>query len=118
MRPIALLLMLLTSAAVVGRPISYVGGWTFIEESNRQSTTALLHYTPSPSWSLGVRNEWFRDDDYAITSLQPTYLLKRWFGQDYQANVYLQGGLGLASGTSGNPLGSTGAGYAGVIADW
>ena len=118
MRPIALLLMLLTSAAVVGRPISYVGGWTFIEESNRQSTSALLHYTPSPSWSLGVRNEWFRDDDYAITSLQPTYLLKRWFGQDYQANVYLQGGLGLASGTSGNPLGSTGAGYAGVIADW
>ena len=65
-----------------------------------------------------MRNEWFRDDDYAIASLQPTYLLKRWFGQDYQANVYLQGGLGLASGTSGNPLGSTGAGYAGVIADW
>jgi len=118
MRPIALLLMLLTSTAVMSRPISYVGGWTFIEESNRQSTSALLHYTPTPNWSLGGRTEWFRDDDYLISSIQSTYLLKRWFGQDYQANVYLQGGLGLASGYSGNPLDSTGAAYAGVIADW
>ena len=98
MRPIALLLMLLTSAAVVGRPISYVGGWTFIEESNRQSTSALLHYTPSPNWSLGVRNEWFRDDDYAITSLQPTYLLKRWFGQDYQATFICRAAWGWHRG--------------------
>ena len=99
-----LLFFAVGSAAVSARPVSYVGGWTFIEESNRQSTAALIHYTPSPSWSLGLRNEWVRDADYAITSLQPTYLLKRWFGQKYQANVYLQGGLGLASGTSGNPM--------------
>ena len=122
MRARAQLLLLLIfavgSAAVSARPVSYVGGWTFIEESNRQSTAALIHYTPSPSWSLGLRNEWVRDANYAITSLQPTYLLKRLFGQEYQANVYLQGGLGLASGTSGNPLSSTTAATAGVIADW
>ena len=91
MRARAQLLLLLIfavgSAAVSARPVSYVGGWTFIEESNRQSTAALIHYTPSPSWSLGLRNEWVRDANYAITSLQPTYLLKRWFGQEYQANV-------------------------------
>lgn len=118
MRTIVLLLVLLPCTVAMARPVSYVGGWTFIEESNRQSTAALLHYTPSPKWSVGLRSESYRKDDYLLTALQPTYLLKRWFGRNHQANVYLQGGLGVASGNSGNPLGNTTAGYAGVLADW
>ena len=112
------LLLLLAPVAALARPVSYVGGWTLIEESNRQSTAALVHYTPSPAWSVGLRNEWMRDSDYLLTAIQPTYLLKRWFGRDYQANVYLHGGLGVATATSGNPLGSTTGGFAGVMADW
>ena len=109
---------LLLSFGAHGRPVSYTGGWTLIEESNRQSTQALLHYTPKPNWSVGFRNEWFRSDDYVLSAVQPTYLLKRWFGTDYQANVYLHGGLGVARGVSGNALPNQGAGFVGVMADW
>ena len=113
-----LLALVLVSVDLHGRPVSYTGGWTLIEESNRQSTQALIHYTPGPSWSLGLRNEWFRSDDYLLTAVQPTYLLKRWFGADYQANVYVHGGLGVAQGVSGNDLSDQAAGFAGVMADW
>ena len=111
-------LLVLLPLSGLARPVSYVGGWTLIEESNRQSTAALVHYTPSPTWSVGLRNEWMRDSDYLLTAIQPTYLLKRWFGRDYQANIYLHGGFGVASATSGNPLGTSAAGFAGVMADW
>ena len=113
-----LLALVLVSVDLHGRPVSYTGGWTLIEESNRQSTQALIHYTPGPSWSLGLRNEWFRSDDYLLTAVQPTYLLKRWFGADYQANVYVHGGLGIAQGVSGNGLSDQAAGFVGVMADW
>ncbi|MCH1493294.1 MAG: hypothetical protein L7T24_12100 [Luminiphilus sp.] len=118
MKPVLWALLLLAPVTGLARPVSYVGGWTLIEESNRQSTSALVHYTPTPAWSVGLRNEWMRDTDYLLTAIQPTYLLKRWFGRDYQANIYLHGGLGVATATSGNPLGSTAAGFAGVMADW
>ena len=110
--------LLLVPTLATARPVSYVGGWTLIEESNRQSTSALAHYTPSPNWSVGVRSEWMRDSDYLVTAIQPTLLVKRWFGRDYQANVYIHGGLGMASGVSGNDLGSSMTGFVGVMADW
>ena len=100
------------------RPVSYTGGWTFIEESDRRSTSALHHYTLAPQWSLGVRAEKDRDRDFAIFSLHPVFLAKRWFGRDHQANLYLHGGIGIATGTDGNPLDDEMAAYAGVMADW
>ena len=118
MKHLLLGVLVLMPMAALARPVSYMGGWTFIEESNRQSTAALVHYTPSPKWSLGLRSEWVRDSDFVMTAIQPTYLVKRWFGKDYQANVYLNGGFGVASGISGNPLSTTAAGFVGVMADW
>jgi hypothetical protein len=50
--------------------------------------------------------------------VQPTWLAKRWFGQDFQANAYLTGGLGLATGINGNAMESDAAYFAGVMADW
>lgn len=53
-----------------------------------------------------------------MTALQPTYLVKRWFGDDYQGNVYAFGGLGYASAV-GDATGNSGSGgFGGVIADW
>ena len=93
----------MATMAAVGRPVSYVGGWTVIEESERQSSSALVHYTPAPSLSLGIKTEINRDSDFAIHSAHPTFLAKRWFGADYQGNLYFHGGLGIASGIHDNP---------------
>lgn len=113
-----LLLALVLALEASARPVSYVGGWTIIETSNRQSTAALLHYTATPTLSVGGRVEWDRNADFVMTAVQPTWLAKRWFGQDFQANVYLTGGLGLATGINGNAMGSDAAYFAGVMADW
>ncbi|MGA0433402.1 MAG: hypothetical protein ACO3MC_06960 [Luminiphilus sp.] len=98
--------------------MSYTGGWTIIEESDRQASSALVHYTPAPSWSIGLRTEVNRDNDYAIYSVHPTLLAKRWFGKDYQGNLYFHGGIGVASGVDGNPLRDETAVYGGIMADW
>jgi hypothetical protein len=98
--------------------VSYTGGWTIIEESDRQSSSALVHYTPAPSWSIGLRTEVNRDNDYAIYSVHPTFLAKRWFGKDYQGNLYFHGGIGVASGVYGNPLRDETAVHGGIMADW
>jgi hypothetical protein len=116
--PRLVLLLLLFCSAVTARPVSYTGGWTIIEESDRQASSALVHYTPAPSWSIGLRTEVNRDNDYAIYSVHPTLLAKRWFGKDYQGNLYFHGGIGVASGVYGNPLRDETAVYGGIMADW
>ena len=108
----------LASAATVARPVSYTGGWTVVEESDRQSSSALVHYTPSPTMSLGLKTEINRDSDFVIYSVHPTVLAKRWFGADYQGNFYVHGGVGLASGINNNPESDHMAIYGGVMADW
>lgn len=100
------------------RPVSYVDGWTFIGTSNRQSTAALLHYTATTNLSIGLRSEVDRRNDFALTALQPTYLVKRWFGSDYQGNVYAFGGLGFATATGDAPDNSGPGAFGGVMADW
>ena len=116
----ALLLTLgcLTSIVTLARPVSYTGGWTMIGESDRQSSSVLIHCTPSHQWSVGPRVEVNRDVDFAMYSVQPTWLAKRWFGANHQGNLYFFGGAGIASGKNRNPLDDRIAGYVGVMADW
>ena len=108
----------LASTVAIGRPVSYVGGWTVIGESDRQSSSALAHYTPFPNMSLGFKTEVNRDSDFAIYSVHPTLLAKRWFGADYQGNLYFHGGIGVAAGIHDNPGSDQLAIYGGVMADW
>ena len=93
-------LTMLTCSVVQARPVSYTGGWTFIEVANRASTAGLVHYSPTHNFSVGLRHEWQRADDVKLTAIQPTLLVKRWFGREYQGNLYLTGGLGTAKGAS------------------
>ena len=95
------IICLITPTVVQARPVSYTGGWTFIETSNRLSTAGLLHYTINPKVSLGLRHERMRDADTDMTMAQGTWLVKRWFGKDYQANVYTMAGVGTISDNSG-----------------
>ena len=87
MRAAFLLTLGCLTSIVTVPPSSYTGGWTVIEESDRQSSSVLVHYTPAHQWSVGPRVELNRDDDFALYSVQPTWLAKRWFGADYQGNL-------------------------------
>lgn len=108
----------LVSTPALARPVSYVGGWTFIEETDRQSTAVLTHYTLTPDLSLGYRGEWDRKDDVLFNGVQATWLVNRWFGEDYQGNLYAYAGAGIAEGIKSNPADQNAAGFIGVLADW
>ena len=106
------------SMVALSRPVSYTGGYTIIGESDRQSSSVLLHYTPTYQSSVGPRLEFNRDDHFSLLSAHATRLAKRWFGSDHQGNLYFFGGAGIASGIDGNSLDNRFAAYGGVIADW
>ncbi|MEO0883410.1 MAG: hypothetical protein AAFY34_11895 [Pseudomonadota bacterium] len=107
-----------TALPATARPVSYPGGWTVIEETDRQSTSLWVHYTLSPKWSLGARSEWDRQMDFVFNGAQATYLAKRWFGENYQANLYGIGGVGVATAVEDNAGGTNAAGFIGALADW
>ncbi|MGP1276064.1 MAG: hypothetical protein ACQRW7_11660 [Caulobacterales bacterium] len=111
-------LALVCAGQSMARPVSYEGGWTVIGEHDRANSAIWAHYTPHHRYSIGYRGEWHREDDHAFHGLQATWLARRWFGQGYQANVYLSGAGGLAYGTGDNPAGTGPAGSIGVMADW
>lgn len=104
--------------AAEARPVSYEGGRTFIAEHDRSMSSVWAHYTPHHRYSIGYRGEWHRDEDHVFHGAQATWLAKRWFGEDYQANLYLSGAAGLAYGVDSNPAGTGPAGSLGVMADW
>ena len=106
------------SANAHARPVSYQGGWTVIEETDRQSTALWTHYTVTPALSLGWRTEWDRREGFVLNAPQATYLAKRWFGQNYQANIYGFAGAGLATAVDNSGRGSNAAGFVGVLTDW
>jgi len=114
---IALLVSMMPNYALA-RPVSYQGGWTVIQSTDRQSTSLWAHYTFTPKFSLGWRSEWDRRQDFVFNGVQGTYLAKRWFGEDYQANLYATGGVGAATGVDSNVDDTDPAVFAGVIADW
>ena len=111
-------LCMLVATQAEARPVSYEGGWTVIEETDRQSTSLWTHYTVSPALSIGWRTEWDRHDDLLLNGPQATYLAKRWFGENYQANIYLFGGAGVVHGVGANDADARAAGFVGILADW
>lgn len=115
---IAATILGLSAISAEARPVSYEGGWTFIEETDRQMSALWVHYTVNPKLSVGWRSEWDRQDDFVLHAPQATYLVKRWFGEDYQANIYAFGGAGVLSGVDDNQTETEGAGFVGILADW
>ncbi|MFK8016571.1 MAG: hypothetical protein AB8G17_14150 [Gammaproteobacteria bacterium] len=100
------------------RPVSYVGGWTVIAQSNRQATSLWTHYTVNPNWSIGWRSEWDRALDFEYHGGQATWLARRWFGENYQGNVYAIGGVGAARGRGSLAGDVQPAVFTGLLADW
>ncbi len=110
--------LLLGAVRAEARPVSYQGGWTVIEETDRQNTSLLVHYSPTSRVSVGVRNEWDRRETLFTTGAQATGLVHRWFGRDYQANLYAFGGLGATTALDDSGRGPVPAGWVGGMADW
>lgn len=111
-------ILLAFNAEASARPVSYAGGWTLIEDTDRQSTTALIHYSPSASYSLGLRTEWDRGADLIFAGPQATWLAKRWFGPDHQANLYFWGAAGMVTDIGPNPGADRSGVQAGMMTDW
>ena len=100
------------------RPVSYTGGWTLVETSHRVATSSLIHYTSSPVISTGWRMEYHRKDEVLIQAIQSNWLVNRWFGKDYQGNLYAFGGLGIAQDRSPLDKSSDITLFTGLMADW
>ncbi len=116
---LALLCLGLFTPPVQARPVSYPGGWTAMLMNNGDMHSLHLHYSPTASYSVGLRSEYRRDADYWFNGIQLNNLLKRWNMPDAQANIYLKSGLGLAYSDAGDLEDEkSAAGFAGIAADW
>lgn len=106
-------------ATANARPVSYPGGITSMVMNNGDRNSWHVHYSPTAKYSLGLLNEYQRNEDYLLSALQGNYLVKRWNEKDSQANIYLKTGIGAAHAFSGDQDGDTNpAAFAGVAADW
>ncbi|MEM8799500.1 MAG: hypothetical protein AAGF15_05420 [Pseudomonadota bacterium] len=101
------------------RPVSYPGGWTFIEETDGFQNTGLIHFSPTASYSLGLRVERRRVEEFIYIGSQINYLARRWNMENAQANIYLSAGGGAAIGDFGGvDTRSEAAGFLKFAGDW
>lgn len=101
------------ASPVEARPVSYPGGVTIITENDGVRNFVLLHYTPRADYSVGLRIEHIDDIDATLIGPQVNYLVKRWNGEDSQANIYVFAGVGGVTGDVEGP-----AGFVTVSSDW
>ena len=111
--------VLLPASQLQARPVSYPGGWTVMVMNDGESNSLHTHYSPSVNYSIGLRNEYHRDKEYYLNSMQVNNLLKRWNKGASQANIYLKSGIGSAYTDHGDfDHKQNLAGFTGLAADW
>lgn len=106
----------MASGYAEARPVSYPGGWTWMQMNNGDYASIHAHYSPTFRDSIGLYSERNWSEDWHFTGVQYNRLLKRWNEKNSQANVYLKGSVGQA-----DPFGEGGAelaGFVGIGADW
>ncbi len=91
-----------SASAFAASPISYDGGVTLIEETDRESTSLGVHLTVDPRLAVGLRSEWDRHNDALLSGVRVTGLVHRWHGRNYQANIYASFDTGVAHGVGEN----------------
>lgn len=116
---LALLVLSMMAQPVWCRPVSYPGGITADLNNNGDEHSLLLHYSPSAKYSLGVRSEYRRSNEYALVAIQLNNLIKRWNKKDSQMNLYIKSGVGFADRNSSRfNDDSSMAVFSGVAGDW
>lgn len=100
--------------AADAKPIPYTDGWMVMQENNTKENLFHAVYGLTPSWSAGISDEWFKDKNYWLHSVQGNYLAYRDNEPHAQTNVFLMSGAGAAlKRDHAHP-----AGWAGMLADW
>lgn len=99
-----------------GRPVSYPGGWTVMQEANGDFASLHVHYSPTFQDSIGVyaENNWAVDTRFV--GVQYNRLVRRWNAPQSQANLYFKAAGGLAEPFEGG--GAEPGGFVGIAADW
>jgi hypothetical protein len=105
----------LLAVPAAGRPVSWPGGVTFMQELDPIMASALLHYTPNRHVSLGGRYLRMREEGWQLAGPQATWLVSRRNMPGAQANLYLAGMAGAAwtDGGTARP-----GGFVEAQADW
>lgn len=113
------LLFFFSSLGAFAHPVIYQDG-VAISSSNMPSYSEnYLMYSYTSRWAAGLGHYRFSKDDQntEIGLAKINHLLWRKNGEDYQSNIYLHGGLGLADNEIGRR--STREVYmAGIEGDW
>lgn len=113
-RSIAILACILAPATVLARPISFPDGWMAMTMNDFASYSNSISYSPTAFDAIGVRSDYMREDEVWLTTATYNRLLKRWNTEDSQANIFLQTGAGVASGSGDDSA----AASIGIEADW
>lgn len=107
------------SFSASARPISYPGGWTAMQMNDANMNALHIHYSPSAKYSIGYKNEYWKNSKMQFQGLQYNRLIKRWNKKASQANIYFKGGSGVAHSDK-KPFSNKqeAAAFAGIAADW
>jgi hypothetical protein len=106
-------ILMLASHAASARPVSHPGGTTAMAELNPMLASLHVHYSPSRHWSTGPRLIQLREENISLIGAQATWLVNRWNMPSSQANLYVAGMAGGATGDFQGP-----AGYVEAQTDW
>lgn len=112
-------ILLALPATALARPVSYPGGWTFMQMNDMDAHSLHVHYSPTARHSIGYKAEYWRDQNWQFHGLQLNYLVKRWNRPASQANIYLKSAAGAAYSDYGRFENDTEpAAFTGIAMDW
>ena len=101
---------------VSAHPVVYKGATAFMTWNQSFLSDYWVTYSFSPDMAIAaraMRMTMAQGGDFNVYMPQFDYLLKRWYGDDFQANIYVYGGFGGAKFQGRNGT----AGLAGFEAD-
>lgn len=84
---------------VCAHPVVYKDATAFMTWNQSFLSDYWITYSFRPDMSVtarAMRMKMDHGDDFNIYMPQFDYLLKRWYGDNYQANIYIYGGIGGA----------------------
>lgn len=94
-------LCLAVSAPVHARMIDYPGSWIVMQSNDGENNSLDALYSVSNRHSLGYQANFWRDGEWTQHSVEAAYLVHRWNESDLQANLFVSGGLGVATSDFG-----------------